>query len=66
MDIPAVIIYFTLCLCRLLLVSKVVFFEICNILKGDKRKNCVRFFKIRKYTFLIFEKVDKRKKCQDL
>ena len=24
--------------------------------KGDKRKNCARFFKVCKYTFLIFEK----------
>ena len=24
--------------------------------KGDKRKSCARFFKICKYTFLIFEK----------
>ena len=24
--------------------------------KGDKQKNCARYFKIRKYAFLIFEK----------
>ena len=29
--------------------------------KGDKQKNCARFFKICKYTFLIFEKRDKQK-----
>ena len=30
--------------------------------KGDKQKNCARFFKIYKYTFiLIFEKGDKQK-----
>ena len=32
--------------------------------KGDKQKNCARFFKIFKYTFiLIFEKGDKQKNC---
>ena len=25
--------------------------------KGNKQKNCVRYFEIRKYAFLIFEKV---------
>ena len=24
--------------------------------KGDKQKNCARYFEIRKYAFLIFEK----------
>ena len=24
--------------------------------KGDKKKNCARYFEIRKYAFLIFEK----------
>ena len=27
-----------------------------DISKGDKQNNCARFFKICKYTFLIFEK----------
>ena len=31
--------------------------------KGDKQKNCAKFFKICKYTFLIFEKEDKQKNC---
>ena len=31
--------------------------------KGDKQKNCARFFKICKYAFLIFEKGDKQKNC---
>ena len=31
--------------------------------KGDQRKNFARFFKICKYTFLIFEKEGKWKKC---
>ena len=31
--------------------------------KGDQRKNCARFFKICKYTFLISGKEDKQKIC---
>ena len=29
--------------------------------KGDKQKNCAKFFKIYKYTVLIFEKIGQRK-----
>ena len=31
--------------------------------RGYKQKNCARRFRICKYTFLIFEKGDKRKNC---
>ena len=31
--------------------------------KGDKQKNCVRCFEIRKYAFLIFEKGNEQKNC---
>ena len=31
--------------------------------KGDKRKNCFRFFKICKYTLVISGKGDKQKNC---
>ena len=31
--------------------------------KGDKQKNCARYFEIRKYAFLIFEKGDEQKNC---
>ena len=30
-------------------------------MKRGKKKNCARFFKICKYTFLVFEKEDKQK-----
>ena len=32
-----------------------------DISKGDKQNNCARFYRICKYTFLIFEKGDKQK-----
>ena len=31
--------------------------------KGDKKKNCARYFETRKYAFLIFEKGDKQNNC---
>ena len=36
-------------------------FEICNIWKGDEQKNCLRYFEICKYAFLIFEKAYEQK-----
>ena len=60
MGIHAVSIYFTLCLwsCIMVFMNIVInmkrgVFKICNISKGDKQKNCARFFKICKYTFLM-------------
>ena len=32
-----------------------------DTLKGDKENNCARFFRVFKYTFLLFEKRNKQK-----
>ena len=35
-----------------------------NIWKRDEQKNCARYFQIRKYVFLVFEKAMSKKLCQ--